>query len=157
MTFTTLALTGDRVLVRGTDSTGTSGETVLHSEEWNQVKAQRSHAQAHDEFDSAVDAFFAPLLEAAEALEVQFTQPEVDPIGFVTIREGEQHVHGEQPVVVQLHHDSIVLRLIEEGKDDRLVWVNERLEVLAPKAQAPAVTDTPLPEPELVDFKLDEG
>jgi len=141
MTFNTAQLTGERVLVKGTDSLGNSGQTVLDSSQWNQVKAQRSHAGAHDQFDAAVEEFFAPLTKAAELLEVGFTQPVVDEAAYVTIREGVDGTEGQSPVVAKLNHDSIVLRLLEEGKHERLVWVNDDLEVLAPTAPAPQVDE----------------
>lgn len=131
MTFTTLSLTGDRVLVKGTDDQGNYGETVLDGSEWAEVQHKRDHAVAGDEFDAAVEAFFAPLTSAAEKLNAGFVRPETDETSFIVVDEGEEAVAGRQPLVFKLSKDSIVLRLLEEGGDNRLVWVGESIEVLA--------------------------
>lgn len=131
MTFTTMKLTGDRVLVKGEDRSGAYGETVLDSSEWSEVQARRDHAIAHDEFDRAVEKFFAPLNDAAEKLNAGFVKEDTDSSSFVVLNEGVDATPGEDRLVIKLSHDSIVLRLLEEGGEDRLVWVNDELEVLA--------------------------
>lgn len=130
MTFTTLNLTGNRVLVKGQDHTGTEGEAVLDGSQWAEVKRQQAHAKAHDNFDSEVEAFFAPIVEAAELLESTLVVPAPDPASYVVIDEGEEGTGGRPAVVRHLHQHSIVLRLIEEGQSDRLVWVGGNLEIL---------------------------
>lgn len=127
--FTTLKLTGERVLVKGTDSAGTEGNTVLDASEWNEVTAHRSHADASENFDAEVEKFFAPIMKAAEKFAEAGTK-EIDPISYVTIHEGTDSVQGRDAVTIKLSHDSIVLRLLEQGDHDRLVWVNDTLEVL---------------------------
>jgi hypothetical protein len=130
MSFTTLALTGGRVLVKGTDSTGTEGQTVLDGSEWAQAKRQVAHAEAHEDFDQLVTDFFAPLLEAQEKLEATLSVPQLDQSSYFVIDEGEEATAGRAPTIIKLGKDSIVLRLLEEGKSDRLVWVNDELEIL---------------------------
>jgi hypothetical protein len=130
MTFTTNALTGGRVLVRGQDSTGTNGETVLDGTEWAQAKAQAAHFEAHEGFDAAVEEFFAPLVEAAEKLESSLAMPALDRSSYFVIDEGEEATPGRSSTVIKLGRDSVILRLIEEGQSDRLVWVAGDLEVL---------------------------
>lgn len=130
MSFTTLNLTGERVLVKGTDTQGTEGSVVLDATEWNQVKRQQAHASAHEDFDATVEEFFAPLLAAAEKFEDSKAQPELDPIAYVVVHEGTPAVQGQDEVRLRLSGDSIVLRLLESGDTDRLVWVHEQLEVL---------------------------
>lgn len=130
MTFTTLPLTGGRVLVKGEDSTGTNGETVLDGTDWEQAKRQAAHAEAHENFDDVVNEFFKPLLEASAELESTLAVPAVDQSSYFVIDEGEEATTGRQPVVIKLSRDSVILRLIEEGKSDRLIWVAGELEVL---------------------------
>lgn len=130
MTFTTLALTGGRVLVKGTDHTGTAGETVVDGSEWAQVKRQAAHAEATEAFDDAVNEFFGPLMAAAEQLEDSLAIPAPDEISYFVIDEGEEGTAGREPSVIKLSRDSIVLRLLERGQGDRLVWVAGDLEIL---------------------------
>lgn len=130
MTFTTMNLTGERVLVRGTDVTGKDGETVLDSSQWNEVNRHRGVAEASADFDAEVDNFFAPLLRAAEKFETARAGRDEDPIAKFVIHEGTPAVEGREEIAVHLNKDSIVLRLIERGDTDRLVWVGDSLEVL---------------------------
>ena len=127
--FTTTNLTGERVLVRGTDQFGTEGQTIVDAEQWNDVKARSSHMEAHENFEAAVEEFFAPIMEAADLLNSS-AQPKVDPISYVVLQEGTEAEQGRDEIAVKLTVDSIVLRLLEQGDYDRLVWVNDQLEVL---------------------------
>ncbi len=127
--FTTTNLTGERVLVRGTDQFGTEGQTVVFASQWNDVKARSSHMEAHESFEAAVEEFFAPIMEAADLLNSS-AQPKVDPISYVVLQEGTEAEQGRDEIAVKLTVDSIVLRLLEQGDYDRLVWVNDQLEVL---------------------------
>lgn len=148
MSFTTLALTGDRVLVKGTDSQGTTGETVLDGSEWAEIQRRRQLTKAHADFDSVVEDFFAPIIAAQEALNVEHDGKVDDPSSYVVFDEGQEATPGRRPVVSLLSKDSIVLRLLEEGHDDRLVWVNDELEVLA---VLPGTADVAVAGTETVD------
>lgn len=130
MAFTTLNLTNERVLVKGTDSMGTENQTVLDSSEWTEVKNHSHFADATDAFNSEVEEFFKPLMVAAEKLEELGKAKPADPISYVTIHEGTEANAGSDEVTIRLSHDSIVLRLLESGDTDRLVWVGDSLEVL---------------------------
>jgi hypothetical protein len=130
MGFTTLNLSGERVLVRGTDSQGTNGETVLDASEWNAVKARTQLASAHEDFDRVVEEFFAPITEALDKLHLEHDRTEQDEMSFIVLDEGEEATAGRRRSVITLSKDSIVLRLIEGGHSDRLVWVHDELEVL---------------------------
>lgn len=127
--FTTTNLTNERVLVRGTDQFGTEGQTIVSASQWNDVQARSSHLEAHENFDAAVEQFFAPLMEAADLLNTS-AQPKVDPISYVVLQEGTEAEQGRDEIAVKLNVDSIVLRLLELGDYERLVWVNDQLEVL---------------------------
>lgn len=128
--FTTLNLTNERVLVKGADQFGTNGEVVLDASEWNDVKRRLAHGEAHEDFEAAVEEFFAPLMEAVDKLTASDAQPKADPMSYVTLHEGTEARQGRDEVTIKLGTDSIVLRIIERGDFDRLVWVNDRLEVL---------------------------
>lgn len=129
MTFTTSNLTGNRVLVAGTDINGVSGQTVVDSTQWVQIKAQTEHNTAVEDFDAAVEEFFGPLMEAIEKIEAS-VRPNTDPLSFVVIKEGSEGSEARPEHVVTLTKDSMVLRALETSQYDRLVWVNDELEIL---------------------------
>ena len=74
--------------------------------------------------------FFAPLVEAAEKAQKTVEVP-TDAIAYVTLEEATEGTPATPGQVVKLNHDSIVLRILESGDTDRLVWVDGGLEVLA--------------------------
>lgn len=141
MTFTTINLTGNRVLVRGTDVHGASGEATLDAGQWNELNARTDVDRAQQAFDAAVNEFFDPLVKAAEAAKRSAERPD-DSVSYVVIDEGSEGQPSRPKHIVHLTRDSIVLRLIEEGNTDRLIWVNGELEVteasVAPTPSAPA-------------------
>jgi hypothetical protein len=130
MTFSMLKLSGERVVVRGTDQHQVEGSTVLNAAEWNAIKRSRDGDQAEKEFDRTVEQFFSPLTQAAEKLAKSRRGEDADPSTYVVIDEGTEGTAGRPRRVASLSRDSIVLRLLEEGDDARLVWVNDQLEVL---------------------------
>lgn len=139
MTFTMQNLVGDRVLVRGADQFGTEGQAVLDATQWREVNSHKEFDQATEAFDEAVRQFFAPLEQAADNLAAARKGPEQDSIGYVVLAEPVKGQASEPGKLVKLTHDSIVLRLLEQGGHDRLAWVGDDLEVLeAPASQAPA-------------------
>ena len=138
MTFTTQRLVGSRVLVGGSDVFGNKGQVILDSTQWDEVNGDKAYDQAAEAFDAAVEAFFAPLTEASEKLGKALQKP-VDPATYVVLREAVEGVQAQPEQLVKLHHDSVVLRLIEQNAGTgRLIWVgDDQLEVLE--------ADTPLP------------
>jgi hypothetical protein len=145
--FTTQPLMGQRVMVRGTDSAGVEGSCVLSSAQWEDVKTHQQYDQAEDAFTKAVDEFFAPLIAAAEAANKQVEKKADDPMSYVVLKEEVDSVMGTPAQLIRLDRDSIILRLIEAGDTDRLVWVNDQLEV----AEAPAPATTPVDEAAVLD------
>lgn len=130
MSFTLTNLAGNRALVKGTDHLGVSGQQILDAEEWNEFNARNAHDDAHDAFDAAVEEFFAPLQGAIDALKTT-GKPKLDPLFFVTVQEGSAAVEATAEVIVHLHQHSAILRLIEQDSNtDRLIWVNDELEIL---------------------------
>jgi hypothetical protein len=141
MTFSTQKLAGNRTLVTGTDINGIAGSTVVFDGEWEGIKRERDAVIAENAFNDATTAFYAPLTAAAEALEAAKQGPAEDPLFSVTIEEPTAASHGTRGHVHRLGRDSVILRAIEEGQADRLIWVSGELELLA---DAP-VTAAPLP------------
>lgn len=139
MSFSITRLVNHRVLVTGTDTFDVSGKVTLDSSQWDEIKANTQYSEALDAFDAAVESFFAPLVEAAEAAEkaAPVAVP-VDPMSYVVLNEEVEGVQAQPAQLIHLNADSIVLRLIEFGDTDRLVWVDGRLEVLE---QLPVLSD----------------
>lgn len=129
--FTITELANSRFVVSGTDNFGTSGQTVLDGKQWLDVKARKEFIHAEKDFDQAVVAFFEPLTEAWDALLEKQHGQEADPMSYVVLVEGEEGTPPREEQLVKLRHDSVVLRLIEEGHTDRLMWVDSNIEVLA--------------------------
>lgn len=119
MTFTTTPLINGGYLVEGQDSKGNEGTTILLSDRWDMVQHLRAHGTAQEVFDQAVQEFFQPLTEAAEAASAVLRGPTQD-WGRVTLGEA---VQGHEEEVIQLDTDGILLRLLAEGRHDLLRWV----------------------------------
>lgn len=168
MTFSVTTLSGHRALVRGTDNHGTTDEAVLDTTQWDEIKAHFAGDSAMEDFDQAVSDFFAPILEAQEKLEAAVKARETDPLAELVVHEPVEATAGHAGLSYTLTKDSQVLRLIEEGKGDRLLWVKGALEITA-EAVAPVVPayDGPAVESEtddvpnqgagVVNFVMDES
>jgi hypothetical protein len=139
-TFTITRLVGDRAIVKGTDVFGVEGSVTVFTTQWDEVNANTAYDQATEAFEAAVEEFFAPLTKAAEAMHQSVSRP-TDSIGYVVLREGQAAVPAQSEHIVKLNRDSVILRLVEQGDFDRLVWVGDELEVLADGGQPiPGVT-----------------
>ena len=123
-------LVHDRIRVKGTDKFGATGEEVLYVRQLNEINELVEHEMVHDAFDAKVTEFFAPLTEAAAALKADH-KPKVDPTAVIVLDEGQAGVEARDEVIVHLDRDSHIVRLIQTGNDDRLIWVDGRLEILA--------------------------
>ena len=128
--FNTTILAGQRVLVTGSKK---NQQTILDSTEWDSVKAHQAYHLAGDAFDKAVTAFFAPIVEAAEKANAALAEslPKRDDAFVIVLSEGTEGVEEVEPEVIQLGRDAAILRMIEEGNTDRLVWVGDTIEVTA--------------------------
>ena len=141
MSFTTTDLVNNRVLVEGTDRRGRVGRTVLGSTQFRELSARDDHSLAHEAFDAEVRAFYAPLTAAAEKLEAAH-QVQAEDLFTEVVQEAVEATAGQQEIRVHLSSDTVILRLLEQGDDERLIWVNGYLEITAP------VTSTEVHEPE---------
>ena len=145
MTFSTTNLTGERVLVRGNDVHGNTGEAILDAAQWNELKVREDVKQAQADFDAAVEEMFKPILEAADKATKAMERP-TDAVSYVVLEEAEEGRPGKRGHVVHLSRDSIVLRLIEQGNTDRLIWVNGELEVTEASVQSTPSAPAAAPE-----------
>lgn len=142
MTLVTTALTGNRVLVKGTDISGTDGEMILDGSQWAEIKRQLEQDVAAAAFDADVDQFFAPLIQAADKFNATLAETFDEDTVFV-FDEPRAAVPGDPGRHVHLHLHSVILRLLEQGQSNRLVWVNGNLEVVAPATPSQAGTVAP--------------
>lgn len=148
--FNITELANDNVLVEGTDVRGNDGQQVLQASQWFERKRRQEVAQAHDEFDASVEAFFAPIAEAAAALE-EAHKLQIDPLLYVVEQEAVEGRAPQAERLVQLDTASVILRAIEGGHTDRLIWVNGELTVTAKPVSAPAAPVVPAPPAEDTD------
>ena len=123
--FTVQTMLGGTALVFGTDITGKSGETIVSTVQWDELTGRDNFSKATADFDAAVEKFFAPLEKAAKKAKKALECPAQDPAEYIVLKEAVKGRVAEPAQVVALSKDSIILRLIEEGNTDRLVWIDE--------------------------------
>ena len=128
-TFEKRNLANHRALVTGLDEAGVQHQTVLNTEEWDQLNKRTGFTAAIEEYDAKVAEFFKPLTEAADRLE-NAHKIQTDPAFYVVEQEAVTPTEGRPELLHFLSHDSVVIRLIEEGREDRLVWVGDDIEIL---------------------------
>ena len=119
-TFTTTALANGSVLVTGADGTR-SYQTLLDGRGFASIKQHEAVDMAEKDYDQKVRDFFAPLTDAAVALG-EAARPTIDPAFIYIVEEGEEPVEGKPATIIELDEDTVILRLIEQGRVDRLQW-----------------------------------
>ena len=117
-------LTGNRVYVYGTNDAGLPHEVVLDGTVLREIQQHHLVHKAGDAYDRTVEEFFAPLTDAAEMLQLMQQPLEADPAFVYVVEEGVDPVKGVEPEAYKLDHDGAVLRLLEAGDIDRLIWVS---------------------------------
>lgn len=122
--FTVQNMLGNKALVTGTDDLGNTGKTIVDTTQWDEIQQDARFSTAKADFDAAVNEFFAPLVEAAEAAEAA-TRKTYDELEYVVVTEGQEGQPSVEQEILELSQDSIVLRIIESGNTSRLVWVDE--------------------------------
>ena len=135
--FTTTALANEFFLVEGTDVRGRYGEHILDGSEWLEIKRALGTDTAKAELDAAVEEFFKPLVEAADAFAAA-KAPVVDALSVVVLNEGTTGEPAREREVIHLSQASQILRAIEEGTTDRLLWVDGELVITAAPVEVPA-------------------
>ena len=134
--FTTTALANEHFLVEGTDVRGNYAGCIVDGGEWLAIKRALGTNTAKAQLDAAVEEFFKPLVEAAEAFTAA-KAPVVDALSVVVLNEGTTGEPAREREVVHLSRDAQILRAIEEGATDRLLWVNGELMITAAPAEVP--------------------
>ena len=132
--FNVTELAGHRALVTG----DANQQCILDTTERDELRLMLGNREIDEMFDEGIEDFFAPLTRAAELhdrrhelLAQQFNQAD-DPAFSLVLKEAVEGVEGVEEERVVLSHDSVVLRLIDSGQTDRLVWVgNDRIEIVA--------------------------
>lgn len=120
MGFTTRSVVGGGTFVEGTDAVGNYGSAILHDHAWAAYQQHIEHSAAMEEYDTAVKAFFAPLVEAAEAVKADAKKD------WSTIVV-EESVEGTRGTGISLGPDGVILRILEETDGSSLRWVNGSL------------------------------
>ena len=139
--FKTIRLANHRVLVDGTDVFGYQNRTVLDSTQWDGIQATLKKDTLEDQFNRAVEEFYAPLIEKIDAIVAADEKSIVDDVYILTVGETVEAVDAVAPAVYRLSQDSAILRLIQDGDVDRLVWVGDKLEIIAIYAEEEAPAD----------------
>lgn len=127
MSFTVTYLAGDRALVQED-----THQIILDAEEYLAMKLRQEKTGLIAQYDQSVADFFKPLTDAADKIKsVEEQENRIDPDFHFVLAEGTE---GEEPVrreVYRLEKDTVILRLIEEGRTERLIWIGDQLEILA--------------------------
>lgn len=136
--FTIKKLVNGRCLVSGTDRNGVSNTMQVMSDQWEEVKRELRARQALVEFDHTIEEFYKPLEDAADKFNQATQLKPADPLSYIDIESPEEATPGRPGKRIELDRGSIILRTIEAGQFDRLVWVDSALVILA-EEQAPEV------------------
>lgn len=127
MSFTITYLAGDRALVQED-----THQIVLDAREYLAMKLRQEKTGLIAQYDQSVADFFKPLTDMADKIKsVEEQENRIDPDFHFVLAEGTE---GEEPVrreVYRLEKDTVILRLIEEGRTERLIWIGDQLEILA--------------------------
>ena len=134
--FTTIALANELFLVKGTDDHDNYGGCIVDGGEWLAIKRALGTDTAKAELDAAIEEFFKPLVEAADAFAAA-KAPVVDALSVVVLNEGTTGEPAREREVIHLSQASQILRAIEEGTTDRLLWVDGSLVLTAAPAEVP--------------------
>jgi hypothetical protein len=120
MAFTTRSVVGGGTFVEGTDAVGNDGAVILRDYAWSAYQEHVKHSADMQEYDAAVKAFFAPLVEAAEAVKADAKTD----WSSITV---EESVDGKPGKGIHLGPEGVILRIIAETDGSSLRWVNGQL------------------------------
>lgn len=148
--FSITKLIGHEYLVEGTDNNGTSDSTTINGRQWDEINLQLKRSSLEEDFDAKIQAFFAPLTEAAEQLVLE-GQAEVDPLTTIVLNEGEEATPGQRREEINLTYGSMVLRAIVTGNDHRLRWHKGSLVIVADTDPGDDRQPVPADAPDLDD------
>lgn len=123
MPFAVQDLIDDRFLVSGEDGNGVDGQVVLASPAWRAYLDWKKRTIAVEAFDQVVEEHFAPIMAVLEEIQADQEQD----WSVLVVQEGEDGTPSE---AFKLDKNGVLLRLIDEGLDHRLFWVNGELVAL---------------------------
>ena len=127
MSFTITYLANDRALVQEGEH-----QIILDAEEYLSMKRHQEQTGLIAQYNQSVTDFFKPLTDATDKIkELEKQTDRIDPDFLLVLAEGTE---GEEPVrreAYRLGPDTVILRLIEEGRTERLIWIGDQLEILA--------------------------
>ena len=128
MTFTVTRLANQQAIVQGADDFNNTGKLVLSTHSYDAWKARHATDTAKEEFDSAVEDFFAPLMAAAEKLEATRNKPApIDPMFTVVTGEKVEGTDTVHQTIENLDVNTAILRAILDLQDtSRLIWIDDK-------------------------------
>ena len=130
MSFTVTYLAGDRALVQED-----THQIILDAKEHLLLKRHLEEKGLIEAYDQTVKDFFEPIVEAAGKVnELRAKEADLDPDFHVVFTEAVEGVEPVRREAYELTKDTVILRLIEDGRTDRLIWVGDDLEILAATA-----------------------
>ena len=134
MTISRTNLSGNRVLLSEGDK-----QYVADATEYNDLVAERDILHARNEFDDSVEEFFAPISEALDKLN-EAGKPKLprDPYTYRVVQEETKGAASQARIIHAYAKDTTILMLVDDHKEDRLVWVGDSLEVLEYTPEAAA-------------------
>lgn len=129
MSFNLTMLAGNQALITGDKS---KQRCVLDATQWIQIKQHQQLIEAEEVFDASVEEFYKPLTEAAESYESMLGQiVKADPAFEYVLQPGAEGTEKTSREVYYLDNASAILRMIESGSTDRLIWVNDQILITA--------------------------
>ena len=135
MSFKITRLQDDRIIVSGSDIQGHTDQIVVDGTQWLWLQGADKESEAVEAFDKAMEEFYAPLAKATDALHAAKAN-KVDALNYIVVQEGKAGTPAAEEILVELTHDSKILRLIAEDElAPRLIWITTgdtvSLEILA--------------------------
>ena len=129
MSFNLTMLAGNQALITGDKS---KQRCVLDATQWIQIKQHQARIEAEEVFDATVEEFYKPLTEAAGEYESRLGQiMKADPAFEYVLQPGAEGTEKTSREVYYLDNASAILRMIESGDTDRLIWVNDQILITA--------------------------
>ena len=122
--FNTTRLTNHRVLIEGPKGQ----HYIADGSQLVEIDAYLDAKDAEEQFNSEAEAFFAPLLDAADKVEAAFKARSDARDAYtekVIFTEGRPAIPAVEEDSVELTYDSQILIRLRRGKDDQLRWVGK--------------------------------
>ena len=139
MSFTFVRGTAGVGVIRGQDKYGVFGSIIVSTDQYDRLQEIASRLDKGAQVDEVIRDFWAPLVDAIEAIDAG-EDDRVDPLdSHRVIHEHVAHVSGSPAVSVDLDYDGICILAVVDGYHDRLAWVMDSLfiEGMPPVAATP--------------------